>query len=419
MLARVRGITVTKRSFIVGIDVGTAEVRVGLGEPRPDGTINMIGLGLSPSNGVRKGVIVDLDKTVESIVSAVEEAERMAGFKIESAYVGLKGLNIDLINNRGVVAVTSDDREIREDDLERVMQAARVVALPMDREIVDIIPREFIVDGFDGIRDPVGMLGVRLEVDAQVVTSLITSLHNLLRCINRAGVTINGLVLQAMANSEISLSPDERDLGAFLLDIGGGTTEISLFQHGKLQKLAVVPVGGDHITTDLAAGLRINYFKAEELKINYGSALLSLAESEPKIEIQNLGSNELRLVSERELTSYIEPRIQEIFQIAKEEISKMGWSYLPPAGIVLRGGVSSMKGIVEVARLSMESDQVRLADFDVAGIQNPAYSTVAGLLYYVQRYQPRMHIQERGKPTRKRGPSLWQRIKDCLADIVD
>ena len=409
----------TKRSFIVGIDVGTAEVRVGLGEPRPDGTINMIGLGLSPSNGVRKGVIVDLDKTVESIVSAVEEAERMAGFKIESAYVGLKGLNIDLINNRGVVAVTSDDREIREDDLERVMQAARVVALPMDREIVDIIPREFIVDGFDGIRDPVGMLGVRLEVDAQVVTSLITSLHNLLRCINRAGVTINGLVLQAMANSEISLSPDERDLGAFLLDIGGGTTEISLFQHGKLQKLAVVPVGGDHITTDLAAGLRINYFKAEELKINYGSALLSLAESEPKIEIQNLGSNELRLVSERELTSYIEPRIQEIFQIAKEEISKMGWSYLPPAGIVLRGGVSSMKGIVEVARLSMESDQVRLADFDVAGIQNPAYSTVAGLLYYVQRYQPRMHIQERGKPTRKRGPGLWQRIKDWLADIVD
>ena len=409
----------TKRSFIVGIDVGTAEVRVGLREPRPDGTLNRIGLGLSPSNGVRKGVIVDLDKTVESIVSAVEEAERMAGFKIESAYVGLKGLNIDLINNRGVVAVTSDDREIREDDLERVMQAARVVALPMDREIVDIIPREFIVDGFDGIRDPVGMLGVRLEVDAQVVTSLITSLHNLLRCINRAGVTINGLVLQAMANSEISLSPDERDLGAFLLDIGGGTTEISLFQHGKLQKLAVVPVGGDHITTDLAAGLRINYFKAEELKINYGSALLSLAESEPKIEIQNLGSNELRLVSERELTSYIEPRIQEIFQIAKEEISKMGWSYLPPAGIVLRGGVSSMKGIVEVARLSMESDQVRLADFDVAGIQNPAYSTVAGLLYYVQRYQPRMHIQERGKPTRKRGPGLWQRIKDWLADIVD
>ncbi len=409
----------TKRSFIVGIDVGTAEVRVGLGEPRPDGTINMIGLGLSPSEGVRKGVIVDLEKTVESIVSAVEEAERMAGFKIESAYVGLKGLNIELINNRGVVAVTSDDREIREDDLERVMQAARVVALPMDREIVDIIPREFIVDGFDGIRDPVGMLGVRLEVDAQVVTSLITSLHNLLRCINRAGVTINGLVLQAMANSEISLSPDERDLGAFLLDIGGGTTEISLFQHGKLQKLAVVPVGGDHITTDLAAGLRINYFKAEELKINYGSALLSLAESEPKIEIQNLGSNELRLVSERELTSYIEPRIQEIFQIAKEEMSKMGWSYLPPAGVVLRGGVSSMKGIVEVARLSMESDQVRLADFDVAGIQNPAYSTVAGLLYYVQRYQPRMHIQERGKPTRKRGPSLWQRIKDWLADIVD
>ena len=408
-----------KKNYIVGIDVGTAEVRVGIGEPRPDGTVNIIGLGLSPSDGVRKGVIVDLEKTVESILLAVEEAERMAGTKIESAYVGLKGLNIDLVTNRGVVAVTSEDREIREEDLERVMQAAKVVALPMDREIVDIIPREYIVDGFDGIRDPLGMLGVRLEVDALVVTSLITSLHNLLRCINRAGINISGLVLQALANAEVSLTPDERDLGVFLIDIGSGTTEIALFQHGKLQKLAVIPVGGDHITTDLAAGLRINHQNAEDLKREHAAAVQSYAESEPKIEVKSVGSNELRLVSERELTAFIEPRIQEIFQIAKEELIKMGWSHLPPAGVVLRGGVASMKGITEVAGEFFESDQVRLADFEVSGIQSPTYSTVIGLLYYVQRYQPRMYVNERSRPVKKRGPGLWQRIKDWMSDIVD
>jgi cell division protein FtsA len=410
---------VSKRNYLVGIDVGTAEVRVGLGEPRPDGTVNIIGLGISPSDGVRKGVIVDLDKTVDAIATAVEEAERMAGLKIDSAFVGLKGLNIELISNRGVVAVSGEDREIREEDIERVMQAARVVALTMDREIVDIIPREFIVDGFDGIRDPLGMLGVRLEVDALVVTSLITSLHNLLRCVNKAGINIRGLVLQALANSEISLSPDEKDLGVFLVDIGAGTTEISLFQHGKLQKMGVVPLGGDHITTDLAAGLRINYFKAEELKREHGSAILTNTEGEPKIEIKTVGSNELRLVSERELTGFIEPRVQEILQITREEMVKLGWPYLPPAGVVLRGGVSSMKGIVEVARQYFESDQVRLANFDVVGVQNPIYSTVIGLLYYAQHNQPRMFSAERGKAAKGQGPGFWQRLKDWMTDIIE
>jgi len=410
---------VNRKNYVVGIDVGTAEVRVGLGEPRPDGTMNIVGLGLSPSDGVRKGVIVDLDKTIESIASAIEEAERMAGFKIQAAYVALKGLNIELINNRGVVAVTSEDREIRAEDLDRVMQAAKVVALPTDREIVDIIPREFIVDGFEGIRDPVGMLGVRLEVDAQVVTSLITSLHNLLRCVNRAGITINGLVLQALANAEVSLSADEKELGVFLIDIGAGTTEIAFFKNGKLEQLSVLPIGGDHITTDLAAGLRINHQKAEELKNKYGKAMSSMAESEPKIEIKTVGSNELRLVSERELSSFIEPRIQEILHIVREEMIKMGWQYLPPAGIVFRGGVSAMNGMLEMSRLVFESDQARIADFDVIGIKNPIYSTVVGLLYYVQRQQPRMQTQERTKPVKKKGPSLWQRIKDWLTDIVD
>jgi cell division protein FtsA len=408
-----------RKNYLVALDVGTAAVRVGFGEPRPDGTVNIVGLGLSPSEGVRKGVIVDLEKTVESIAGAVEEAERMAGFKIDSAYLGLKGLHVDLINNRGVVAVLSDDRVITEDDLARVLQAARVIALPMDREIVDIIPREYIVDGFDGIKDPVGMSGVRLEVDALVVTSLITSLHNLLRCVNRAGINVNSLVLQALANSEISLSADERDLGVFLIDIGAGTTEIALFQHGKLQKVAVFPVGGDYITSDLAAGLRINYQVAEDLKKEYGSALQSLADSEPKIEIKTVGSHEASLVSEKDINAFIEPRVQEIFQIAKEEMTKMGWPVLPPAGVVLSGGVSAMRGISDVAGDFFESDQIRLAEFDLVGIQNPTYSTVVGMLYYVQRYHPRMNIHELARGGKKSGPGLWQRLKDWIADITE
>jgi len=241
-----------RNNFIVGMDVGTYQVRVIVGEPRPDGTISVVGLGLSPSEGMKKGVIVDLEKTVNSIVSAAEEAERMVGTKIDSAYVGFSGLNIELINNRGVVAVSSEDREIRPEDVERVLQAARVIALPSDREIVDIIPREYIVDGYSDIRDPIGMLGVRLEVDAMIISSPITSLRNLVRCVNNAGLEVKGLILQALAAAEASLSPDEKELGVFLVDMGGGTTEISFFQKGKLQSLAVLPIGGDHITNDLA-----------------------------------------------------------------------------------------------------------------------------------------------------------------------
>ena len=211
-----------RKNYIVGIDVGTTQVRVIVGEPRPDGTVSVIGLGLSPSEGMKKGAIIDLELTIEAIASAAAEAERMCGFKIDSAYVGLQGLNTELINNRGVVAVQSDDREIREEDLERVLQAARVIALPFDREIVEVIPREFIVDGYDGIRDPVGMLGVRLEIDAMIVTSPTTFLRNLMRCVNRAGIDVSGMVLQPLAAAEVALSDDEKELGVFLVDIGGG-----------------------------------------------------------------------------------------------------------------------------------------------------------------------------------------------------
>lgn len=408
-----------RKSYIVGIDVGTTQVRVIVGEPRPDGTVSVIGLGLSPSDGMKKGVIVDLDLTVESIATAVEEAERMAGITIDAAHIGLKGLNIELINNRGVVAVASDDREIREEDVERALQATRVIALPMDREIVDIIPREYIVDGYDGIRDPVGMLGVRLEVDAMIITSPITSLRNLTRCVNRAGVSEKGLILQSLANAEISLSADEKELGVFLVDMGGGTTEISFFRQGKLRQLAVVPVGGDHITNDLSVGLRTSFFTAESIKIEHGKALLHLADGEENIEVSSVGSRERRQLSEKEICRYIEPRVKEIFQIVREEMTKMGWPELPPAGAVLSGGVSLMSGILETARLYFNSEQVRLVECDYIGIQNPIYATAVGLLYYAHRYQPRFAFSERGRGGGKKKSGRWQRLKEWLGEIMD
>ncbi len=407
-----------RKNYIAGIDVGTTQVRVIVGEPRPDGTVSIIGLGLCPSEGMKKGVIVDLELTVEAIASAAAEAERMCGLKIDSACVGLPGLNTELINNRGVVAVQSDDREIREEDLERVLQAARVIALPLDREIVEVIPREFIVDGYDGIRDPVGMLGVRLEVDAMIVTSPITSLRNLMRCINRAGINVSSMVLQPLAAAEVSLSADEKELGVFLVDIGGGTTDIAFFQQGKLQRLASVPVGGDHITSDLAVGLRTSFFTAENIKVEHGSAFVSLAADDADIEISSVGSRERRQISSKEISRFIEPRVQELFQIIREEMVKMGWPGLPPAGIVFTGGVSQMNGLINLASLFFESDQVRRAEYDYVGIQNPIYTNAVGLLYYVYRNQPRFY-QERGGAGHKKKPGLWQRLKDWLNDYVE
>lgn len=397
------------------MDVGTTQVRVVVAEPQPDGTSAIIGAGLSPSEGIKKGIIIDLDRTVESIAMAVEEAERMVPYKIDSAYVGLAGLNVELINNRGIVAVVSDDREITEEDVTRVLQATRVIALPSDREIVDIIPREFIVDGYDGIRDPVGMLGVRLEVDAMIITSPITTLRNLTRCINRAGINVSGLVLQSLANAEIVISNDEKDLGIFLLDIGGGTTELSLFQHGKLQKLAVLPIGGDHITTDLAMALRISTLSAEALKIDFGCATLSLADEDKVTEIKSVGSRERHQVSEKDLAGYIEPRVLEIFQLAQQEMTKMSPGQRPPAGVVITGGVSAMHGVEELARLFFNSgDQVRVAEPEYLGV-NDVYGTAAGVVYYAQK-----HLQAGFAPAReksRKGLNIIQRLKDWFNEI--
>lgn len=406
-----------QREIVVGIDIGTSNIRVIVGDSRSDFSINIIGVGLSASEGIKKGIIVDLDKTVDSITRAVEEAERMSGIKIDTAFISLVGLGIELINNKGVVAVSSEDREISQQDVERVLNASRVIALPFDREIIDVIPREYIVDGYSGIRDPAGMLGVRLEVDALVLTGSITTLRNLVRCVNRAGLTVEGVVLQSMANAEIALSRDEKELGVFLVDMGGGITEIALFQHGNLQSLEVVSIGGDHITNDLAVGLRTGFRDAENLKLEYGWALSAMADPEEKIEIMGVGGKEKRKVSEKELGQFIEPRVQEILQLCRDKMTAMGWREMPPAGVVLTGGVSLMDGLTEAAE-SAFGVPVRVAEPHFVGVQNPIYTTAVGVIHSML-HKNTGGMSDKKVKKRKQGPGLWTKIRAWFSDFFE
>lgn len=406
-----------RREIIAGVDIGTSNVRVIVGEIVADRAVNIIGVGTSQSEGIKKGVIIDLERTVESIARAAAEAERMVGSRIEMVNVGIVGSNIGLVNNRGVVAVARDDKEITEQDVERVLQAARVIALPQDREIIDVIPREFIVDGYDGIRDPVGMLGVRLEVDAMIITGAMTSIRNLLRCLNMAGYEVNALVLNSLANGEICLSRDEKELGVFLIDLGGGTTEIALFQQGGLRDLSVLPVGGDHITNDLAVGLRTTFQLAEKIKIEHGFALADMVSDEKKeIEVEGISGKEKRRISIKELSTYIEPRLQEIMQLCSEEMGRMGFTSMPPGGVVLTGGVSLMKGITELAE-SVFNCPVRIAHPEYLGVKSPIYSTAVGIIHYVLRDQ---YAGRTGRSQDGSGGflySIFRRLKAFFSDL--
>ncbi len=405
----------TRRDVIAGIDIGTSNVCLIVGEFATDGAINIVGVGTSPSGGIKKGIIVDLERTVEAINTAKSEAERMVGSKITEVSVGIAGSHVGLINNRGVVAVSREDKEITEQDVERVLNAARVIALPQDREIIDVIPREFIIDGYDGIRDPVGMLGVRLEVEAMVLTSSMTSLRNLLRCVELADCDIDSLVLNSLGNGEICLSRDEKELGVFLIDIGGGTTEVSFFQGGGLRDIAVLPVGGDHITNDLAVGLRTTFQLSERLKVEHGCALGEMASEEAKIEVEGISGRDKRVISAHELFTYIEPRVMEIIQLCSQEMARMGHSSMPPGGVVLTGGVSMMKGISELAE-SIFDGPVRVAQPEYLGVKSPIYSTAVGVIHYSLRNNPAGRSQ---KSDSKMGfiMMLWKRIKTFFTDI--
>lgn len=405
-----------KRNLVCGMDIGTSHVRAIVGEINIDGTINVIGVGTSPSEGLKKGVIVDLDKTVDAITRAVEEAERMVGTAIPSAFLGIVGSQVGLVNNRGVVAVSGDDKEITEDDVERVLQAARVIALPPDREIIDVIPREFIVDGYDGIRDPVGMVGVRLEVDAMIITGMVTSIRNLVRCVERAGLEIDGMVLNSLANAEIALSRDEKELGSVLIDIGGGTTEVAVFQNGHIKNIAVLPVGGDYITNDIAVGLRTTIQTAEKLKLEHGVALPTMVPEKAVVELPQLAGKEARHISVSELAMIIEPRLVEMLHLAKQELDKMGFREPLPAGLVLTGGVSLTRGIVELSEQIFHSP-VRVAQPGYVGVKSPIYSTAVGIIHYVQHAHMFSVREYRGG--RSSLPGIFNKVKSWFMEMFD
>jgi cell division protein FtsA len=398
------------------MDIGTSHVRVIVGEVNIDGSINIIGVGTSPSEGLKKGVIVDLDKTVEAITHAVEEAERMVGTSIPSAFLGIVGSQVGLVNNRGVVAVSGEDKEITEEDVDRVLQAAKVIALPPDREIIDVLPREFIVDGYDGIRDPVGMVGVRLEVDAMIITGMVTSIRNLVRCVNRAGLEIDGMVLDSLANAEVVLSRDEKELGTILVDIGGGTTEVAVFQNGSIKNIAVIPVGGDYITNDIAVGLRTPIQVAEKLKVEHGVALYSLSDKEGSIELQQISGKESRKIQVQELASIIEPRVVEILHLAAQEVEKMGYRDPLPAGVVLTGGVSLLQGVTELAEQVFDSS-ARVAQPGYVGVKSPIYSTGVGIIHYVKRTHMASSRDYRGR--RQVLPGIFNRVRTWLIEMFD
>lgn len=402
-----------RRDIIAGLDVGTSFVRCAICEVDQRGSWNIIGLGSSRSEGIKKGAVVDIESTVRCIMEAVDTAQRMAGVTLESVYVGVPNGHASLVVTRGIVAVSSDDKEITEEDVERVLQAARVINLPPNRQIIDIIPRQYIIDGYEGIRSPSGMAGIRLEVEALLVTGAITSIQNLTRCVERAGLAIDSLVLNAMALGELVLSTDEKELGVVLADLGGGTCEIAYFSNGALQSIGAIPLGGDHITSDIAFGLRTSLGVAEESKITHGS-LLAVAEDK-EFEIPDVGGQNKRAVSVRKLNTIIEARVHEIISFIGIELPKLRVPEAIPSGLVLTGGVSATEGIVPYLRAVLECS-VRLAEDGSAGGEDTSYSTAIGLVMHALK-RPSSNAPARSARRESNPDSWFSRLVDWFKDM--
>ncbi|MCL6598347.1 cell division protein FtsA [Alicyclobacillus macrosporangiidus] len=408
-----------KGEYIVSLDIGTSKVRAIIGEPAGNG-INVIGVGSAAAQGIRHGAIVDIELTVQSIREAVEHAERMVGIHIASAYVGISGNHIQLENSHGVVAVSSPDREIGEEDIDRVLQQARVVALPPEREIIDVVAKEYVVDGLRGIVDPRGMLGVRLEVDAYLITGSRTAIHNVVRCVEKAGIEIANLVLLPLAASSVALSPDEKKLGVALVDVGAGATSVSVFQNSVLLGTSIIPIGGDYVTNDIAIGLRTQTSVAEKVKLRHGCASLDQASENEKFKVPRIGNNQETEYTQYDLATIIEPRMQEIFSLVRKEVEKMGFVHELPSGYVLHGGVMSMQAAADVAADELRAP-VRVAVPEFLGVRDPSFVNGVGILSYVLRTHGRSSYTEPVAVPRspvRTGGGVFTRLKDWLRDFI-
>jgi cell division protein FtsA len=371
---------------VVGLDIGTTKVCAIIGEVGENGVIDIIGVGQAPSEGLRKGVVVNLESTVKSITKAIEEAELMSGVEVNSAYVGIAGGHIKGINSRGVVAVTRQDREITSPDVDRVIEAAQAVSIPMDREVIHVLPQEFIVDDQDGIKEPIGMSGVRLEAEVHIVTAAVTSAQNIVRSVNRAGFEVNDIVLEPLASSFAVLTEDEKELGVVLVDIGGGTTDIALFVEGAIWQTEVLGIGGGNVTKDISVGLRTPINEAEQIKLRYGCALTDLVKADEEIEVPSVGGRKAKGLPRQVLTGIIQPRMEEIFYLVSREIKKTGYEELVAGGVVLTGGASAMEGIQELAERILDLPVRIGSPKGISGlvdvVNSPVFSTGVGLVCY-------------------------------------
>ena len=357
------------------------------------GGIEVIGVGTAPSRGLRRGTVVNIDFTVEAIKQAVSDAEQMAGVEVAGVYAGVAGGHIRGLNSRGVVAVSNRDREVAEQDVDRVVDAARAINLPQDREIIHVLPQTFVVDDQDGVREPVGMSGVRLEVECHIVTGAITSVQNVVRSVNRAGLTVHDIVLEPLASAEAVLSADEQELGVLLVEIGGGTTNVALFREGAIWHTAILPLGGDHITNDIAVGLRTPLAEAEELKKRYGCALTGRVPAQETVDVPSVGGRKPRELSRQVLSEIIQPRVEEIFRLVAKDLTKAGFEDAATAGLVVTGGTSILEGVPEVAEAVFALPVRRGMPGDVGGlsdvVRSPIHSTAVGLALYGMRHAPR------------------------------
>lgn len=369
---------------LVGIDFGTTKICVVVGNVTPDGGVDIVGIGKQPSLGIRKGVVVNISTTVEAIKKAIEVAELMAGAEIHSAFAGIAGGHIKGFNSTGVVAIK--DKEVTLNDVERAIDAAKAIAIPLDREVIHVIPQEYIVNDQDGVRDPVGMSGVRLEAKVHIVTGAASSAQNLIKCANQAGINVSDIVLEPLASAEAVLSPDEKELGVALVDIGGGTTDIAIFVKGSLVHTSVIAIGGNHITNDVAVGLRTSIQDAEKIKVTSGCAMSDLIQGQESVEVPSVGGSKAKVVSLSVLARIIEPRVEEILSLVNQEIVNSGYKHLLSNGLVLTGGSSLLKGTQELAEFLTDMP-VRVGYPRGFGglrdaVHSPIYSTAVGLLKY-------------------------------------
>lgn len=386
------------KNIIVGLDIGTSKVVVVVAEISTTGEWDIIGLGMHPSRGLKKGVVVNIDSTVQSVHCAIEEAELMAGCEIHSVYTGIAGNHIRGLNSHGIVAIR--EQEVRRSDVDRVLDAAKAVAIPADQKVLHVLPQEYIIDSQEGIQEPIGMSGVRLEARVHIVTGAVSAAQNIVKCVRRCGLEVADIILEQLASSEAVLTDDEKKLGVCLVDIGGGTTDIAIFSDGAIRHTAVIPIAGDQVTNDIAIALRTPTQSAEKIKIQYGCALTQLAELGEDLEVPCVGDRGSRKLSRLTLAEVIEPRYEELFSLVQAELRRSGFEDFMGSGIVVTGGSARMQGVVELAeeifhmpvRLGYPRKASCLSDM----VNNPIYATGVGLVLYGQQQQIRGALGQQG-----------------------